>query len=157
MPRQLKKDHSIVEVLEPKNERSFLTINDITQKKMFDFKDVKTKLIVALVALFVGSAAFGFSYYKEVVGLRENPQKIAQEEVGKTVAKVSAHMLLPEGETPTVATVTDTETLKKQPFFANANVGDRVLIYASALKAILYRPELDKIIEVAPLNIGNRQ
>ena len=122
-----------------------------------NFNDTKTRVIAALAVLFVGSAAFAVSYYKEAVDLRENPQKVAQEEINEIVAKVGRHMVLPENETPTAATVADPDVLKKdQPFFNNAKTGDKVLIYASALKAILYNPEMDKIIEVAPLTIGGR-
>lgn len=124
--------------------------------KLPSFSDTKMKVILVLALLFVGTAAFGVSYYKEASDLRENPQKVAQEEVSATVEKVGMHMVLPEGETPTVASVSDPEALKNQPFFKNAKVGDRVLIYATALKAILYDPKLDKIVEVAPLNIGNK-
>lgn len=123
----------------------------------FNFNDTKIRVILALAVLFVGSMAFAFSYYKEASDLRENPQKVAQKEINEIVAQVGRHMLLPENETPTAATVADPEVLKKdQPFFKNAKTGDHVLIYANALKAILYNPESDKIVEVAPLSIGGR-
>ncbi len=64
-------------------------------------------------------------------------------------------IVLPVGEQPTIATVSDPARLKSQPFFADAKAGDKVLIYAVAKKAILYSPEEDKIIEVAPLDLSN--
>ena len=63
-------------------------------------------------------------------------------------------MILPTGETPTIATVTDLAPLKNQPFFANARVGYKVIIYTNAKRAILYDPVSDKIVETAPLNLG---
>ncbi len=63
-------------------------------------------------------------------------------------------MILPNGETPTIATVSDPEALKDQVFFVDAQKGDKVLIYSNAKKAILYRPGDDKIITIAPLNTG---
>jgi hypothetical protein len=54
-----------------------------------------------------------------------------------------------------VATVSDPEKLKEQPFFTQAKKGDKLLIYAKARKAILYDPAINKIIEVSTLNIGN--
>jgi hypothetical protein len=73
------------------------------------------------------------------------------------MTKISKLMVLPANETPTVATVSDPEALKDQAFFANAQKGDKVLIYAQAKKAILYSTTLNKIIDVAPLNIGTEK
>ncbi len=67
------------------------------------------------------------------------------------VKRISRHILLPSGEQPTVATVSDASKVRSQAFFANAASGDKVLIYAQAKKAYLYRPSIDRIIEVAPL------
>ena len=63
-------------------------------------------------------------------------------------------MVLPSEE-PTIATVSNIEALRSQPFFANAKNGDRVLIYVNARKAVLYDPVNNKIVEATPINIGN--
>lgn len=68
------------------------------------------------------------------------------------VAKVGKLILLPSGETPTLATVSDLSKLKDQPFFANAKQGDIVLLYATARKAYLYDPIQNMLIEVAPIS-----
>jgi hypothetical protein len=77
------------------------------------------------------------------------------EDVSKLVAEVGKLIVLPKDETPTVATVADPEALKDQPFFANAQKGDKVLIFTKAQRAILYNPATKKIVEVAPINISN--
>ncbi len=69
------------------------------------------------------------------------------------IKKVSKLIVLPQDEKPTVATVSDLEKLQGQQFFSQAKIGDKVLIYANARKAILYDPLADKVINVAPLNI----
>ena len=71
-------------------------------------------------------------------------------DMSHVVSRVGNLMLLPE-ETPTIATVSDLSKLQGQKFFANAEQGDIVLMYAHAKKAILYSPTLNKIIEVAPI------
>lgn len=68
------------------------------------------------------------------------------------VAAIGKLILLPD-ETPTVATVTDLAPLKDQAFFVNAALGDVVLMFPQAGKAILYRPGKDLIIEAAPLTL----
>lgn len=105
-------------------------------------------VIIAVVAI----AAAGFFWMKWQA--QSNPEKSAKDEVASVLTAVAKLMVLPE-EQPTVATVKDPEKLKDQIFFANAKTSDKVLIYSKARKAILYRPSEDKIIEVAPLNIGD--
>lgn len=90
----------------------------------------------------------------ELLGIARNQQEVAlNEEVGKLIEEVGKIIALPQGETPTVATVTDLEKVKNQAFFANAQNGDKVLIFANAKKAILYRPSEKKIIEVGVVNV----
>lgn len=112
-----------------------------------------TKIIVPVVALIaIGLCVY---FYSQIRVLKQDPTVAAQKEATDLVAKVSKLALLPEGETPTVATVSDPEALKDQAFFAHAVKGDKVLIYAQAKKAFLYSVSMNKIIDVAPLNIGS--
>lgn len=106
-------------------------------------------IILAIAAL--GAAGY---FYREASALKANPQESAQKETKELVARVGKIILLPEGETPTIATVFEPEKLKDQLFFVHAKKGDKVLIYTNAKKAILYNPETNKIVEVAPVNIG---
>jgi len=76
-----------------------------------------------------------------------------QETIDDVVAEVEKLIVLPEGEEPTIATVTDPEKLRDQVFFANAKEGHKVLIYTKAQKAYLYDPVAKRLIEVAPLTV----
>lgn len=113
------------------------------------------------IALFIApllvaaGAAYIVYLHMEIRALKKGPQRTAQEETRLLVSKVSQLILLPEGEEPTIATVNDPEKLKDQLFFARAQKGDKVLIYTRTKKAILYNPLSNKVIEVAPVNIGN--
>ena len=111
-------------------------------------------LIGILAVAVLASLGATYYFYSQLNQLKVNPQAAAQEEAAALVAKVGKLIVLPEGETPTVATVADPEALREQPFFANAKKGDKVLIYTNARKAILYDVESNKIVEVAPINIG---
>lgn len=115
------------------------------------------KIVLAVLGvLVVGLAATSVIFYKRANELTVNPQKVSQEENQKIIDAIGKLVLLPEGEVPTIATVTDPTKLKsQQAFFARAVEGDKVLIYTSALKAIMYRPSTNKIVEIAPLVIGN--
>jgi len=112
-----------------------------------------TFLLVCLTALVVA----GY-FYRQNIALKQLLPSVSvspnQQEIGDIINRVGRLIVLPEGEEPTVATVSDPAKLKDQAFFANAQAGDKVLIYSKAQKAILYDPAADKIVEVAPLNIN---
>ena len=108
-------------------------------------------VVVIFSALLIVAIGTSIYFYRKA---NANPEKIAKSDLTTTVAKVGKLMVLPTDETPTMATVSDPVKLKDQPFFVNAKTGDKVLIYSNARKAILYSPSLNKIIEVAPVNLG---
>lgn len=112
----------------------------------------KKTLILLILALILLSAGGYFAYSKYQT--LKDPVKAAKEEVRDVVNKVGKLMELPKDEEPTVATVSDVNKLKDQAFFKLAKNGDKVLIYTKTKKAILYRPSTNKIIDVAPVNIG---
>lgn len=127
-------------------------------RKLFSFLSYP-KVVLVILVLIVGSAGFYiFTLYQksqtELNKIRLNPQTVAAEEGKSLVAKVGLLITLPDKEEPTIATVTDSSKLKDQPFFSKSENGDKVLIYTQAKKAILYRPGINKIIDVAPVNIG---
>lgn len=111
-------------------------------------------LIGFLIVASMGVAAYYYNQYQKTQVLLKDPGKATQEENKALVAKLSQMMELP-AEAPTVATVIDKTKLTSQPFFARAENQDKVLIYTQSRKAILYRPSTNKIIEVAPITIGN--
>lgn len=123
------------------------------------FKGGKVGVLV-VAGVLVLLAAGGTLGYNKYTALRKenerlaNPQAAAQDEAKRVKSEVAQLIELPN-EDPTIATVVDVDKLKNQSFFANAQNGDRVLLFASAKKAVLYRPSTHKIVEVAPINIGD--
>lgn len=91
----------------------------------------------------------------KITAFNANPQATVEKQSQDIITKVGALMQLPQGETPTVANVSDAAAAKKQSaFFANAQNGDKVLMYAKAGEAILYRPSTNHIVLVAPLTFN---
>jgi hypothetical protein len=121
------------------------------KRKIFSRKNLKLiiLIIIAFIIVITPSVYFYIKYTQS--------QNLLQNKAGETTAlidKVSKLIVLPKNETPTIATVSDKTKLENQPFFTNAENGDRVLIYSLAKKAILYRPSKNIIIDVAPVNLG---
>lgn len=101
------------------------------------------KLVVILVVVGALATAGYFYYQYQIVS-----GNAADRETKRVVGLVGNLMILPD-EMPTLATVTDATKLNSQRFFKNAQNGDKVLIYPLASKAILFRPKINKIVEVA--------
>ena len=113
--------------------------------------------LLVILALVAGGIWFAYDYsqLRNENKQLSDPQQAARQATAVLVAEVGALTDLPAGETPTVATVSDVSKLKNQAFFANAQKGDKVLIYTQAKRAYLYRPSTQKIIEIAPINLGS--
>lgn len=114
--------------------------------------------LVILWAAIMTIACGALAYYsvtqrKEISRLKAGQS--VDDETTQLIRRVAALVSLPDGETPTIATVTDVEKLKSQTFFAKAENGDKVLIFSKARKAYLYRPTTNKIVEIGPINIGS--
>jgi hypothetical protein len=113
------------------------------------------RAIVGLILIaLIGWLAYGYITTKNQLEQAKNaPSSGSQSQ--QLENKVSLLVDLPQGETPTIATVNDASKLKNQAFFANAKDGDKVLIYSKAGKAVLYRPSTNRIIEYSTVNLGN--
>ncbi|HUO50793.1 MAG TPA: hypothetical protein VMU25_04495 [Candidatus Paceibacterota bacterium] len=131
-------------------------------------------LVIAAVCVFTVSCAAGFAFafvpHGAPAAAPVNPESQSaasaisvqgtdqtREDSASIVAKVGALIELPQGEVPTVATVSDLSKLQGQAFFAHAKVGDIVLIYTGARKAYLYDPSENKLVEVAPITTNGAQ
>lgn len=104
------------------------------------------------LALIVALAIAGYFYQNNIS--YQNPELAAEIEAKGLAEKIGKLVLLPEGEIPALATVTDPELLRNQAFFVEAKRGDKVLIYANARKAILYRPDLNLVINISTVNLS---
>lgn len=79
-------------------------------------------------------------------------QNLSNVEVIKN--KISKHIVLPKDEQPALLTITDKNKLAT-PFLKQAENGDKMLVYQTAKKVILYRPSIDRIIDSGPVSIAS--
>lgn len=75
----------------------------------------------------------------------------SREQLLKAVGRM---IMLPSNEEPVIATVADHSQFANQPFLAQAQNGDRLLIYLDAKKVYIYRPALHKLVDVGPVSIN---
>lgn len=108
------------------------------------FKYLGSLLVIG--AILWAGVHFVSKLWQEDARTAEAASLLSPQEV---LTEVRSIMELPTNEDPTIAAVTDLERLKNEPFFQNAQNGDRVIFFPKAKKAILYRPTSRKIIEVS--------
>lgn len=133
------------------------------KKPLLSDPNKRLYLILAVVLLlfvgFVFKSNNDKQQLEEQVASLQQPQKdtSAEDEAAQLKEEIGQFLELPQNEEPTVVTVVDADKVRNQSFFKNAQNGDKVLLYATSGKAILYRPSTKKVIEVAPINLGNNQ
>ncbi len=115
-------------------------------------KAVLISFILLIIVALAGSGA-GIYYYVQYQTLltRSNDPNATVKDL---IAKVGKLIDLPTGEQPTVATVTNPDLIKSQPFFAKAKKGDRVILYPNARLAILFDETANKIMNFGTINSG---
>ncbi len=64
--------------------------------------------------------------------------------------QLARHMLLPEGR-PVIYEIRDPAALAEQPFFANTQEGDQLILYPTTARAIIYSPRRDRIVNIGPI------
>lgn len=113
-------------------------------------------IIVFVLGFLVGTPLYLYSKKQNNVlsaKISSPEENLTEDEIGKLVAVVGKLVILPEGEKPEIATVSNVEKLQNQSFFLNARNGDKVLVYLKARKAYLYRPSDNKVVDIAPVNL----
>jgi hypothetical protein len=109
-------------------------------------------IIIFVLFLLIGAGCFFVGQYSV---FEANPNLQGQEQATQILGKVGKLILLPQNETPTMATITDAAQVKQaQPFLKDAEDGDVLIVYTTAGTAILYRPSTDKLIAVGPVTQG---
>ncbi len=118
-------------------------------------------ILLALIILVISLVNDRSQLKQENSRLSSQTQKSTQDQSNKEAEdlkkEISQYLELPADEVPTVATVVDANKVKGQSFFVNAQNGDKVLLFATSGKAILYRPGTKKIVEVSPINLNQNQ
>jgi hypothetical protein len=105
----------------------------------------KAIIVYVVVLVLVTAGAVGLLVLR-------HPQDQDLNSVEVIKQKISHHMLLPKDEQPALATITD-HTKLTTPFLKKTQNGDKVLIYQKAQRAIIYRPSIDRIVDVGPVSI----
>ncbi len=125
-------------------------------------KKIKKTYLLYIGGLVIAAAlTFGiYGMYRssqlshQLAQLSQDPttgEKLTKEDERKIVAKVNTLVVLPTGEEPTIAIVTDKEKLENRQLFPQVDNGDRLLFYPKGGIVVIYRPVLQKVIDIIHL------
>lgn len=115
----------------------------------------KQTILAGIAVVYMAASTFAavrfYDLYKTYEAKVPVSDKEAEKETTMLVTQLKKIMEVPN-ETPVVATVKDKEALKsQQAFFAQAENGDKLIVFQTARKAVLFRPSIGKIVESGPL------
>lgn len=102
---------------------------------------------IGLMVLLIGIVGYIQLRKMDDFKTTNNPEKAR--EVALSFSEIVGKIYMLPDEIPTIATVTDVKDLPDQYFYKQAENGDKILIFANAQKIILYRPGINKVVDVA--------
>jgi len=105
----------------------------------------KNKRLIILILIICLITIFSYTFVFR--NKKDNPRA----QLNETLNKLSGLILLPENEEPTLATVDNPDILTDPQLKAAAKTGDKVLLYYTIKKVIVYRPSVNKIVDIFPL------
>lgn len=100
--------------------------------------------LVLLVMILTAGCAYMFVQYRQVLKKEARTDK---ERIAVITERIAPTVMLPN-EQPTIATVKNVHDLNEPQLAKQAENGDELLVYADARRVILYRPSLEKIVDM---------
>lgn len=109
--------------------------------------------IILVIVIFVVGVGSGYLVYNRLSEKNSKENESVDKQITEILDELGSLILLPKDETPTVMSVMDVESLKKEneEFYKDVIKGDILIIYSD--KAIIFRREEKKIVNVAPVFI----
>lgn len=109
--------------------------------------------VILVIIIFVVGVGAGYMVYNKLSEKNSNIDEGVDKQVTEILDEVGSIIFLPKDETPTVMSVMDVDSLKKEneEFYKDVIKGDILIIYSD--KAIIFRREEKKIVNVAPVFI----
>lgn len=136
-----------------------INIRSFTQNNLEGKPGTKqASLFIALGLIVVFAGVLGFMRYSNGYWAWASEEVRQSVLVENAVAAAGKLMLLPDNEEPLIATILDVEALKaEQAFYSNAQNGDQLLIFGNSLRAVIYSPERNMIVNVGPVQVPQEE
>ena len=100
---------------------------------------------IVVVSAIIGGVATYFYF---------QPKDVKELSVDEAMASIERHMVLPQDEKPAFLTIIDKKKVNSE-FLKKAEDGDKVLVYQNNQRVIIYRPSIDRIVDVGFVTIDD--
>jgi hypothetical protein len=117
----------------------------LRQKSKWLRSSWSSRAIIAVCLLFIFATSI-------VVWMKMHAKQQNMNDITVVKTRIGKLYLLPTNEQPALATVTNSKKLSSS-FAGKVQNGDKILIYQDNSKAIVWRPSIDKIVDVEPVSI----
>ena len=107
--------------------------------------------ILLVISIFIVGVGSGYLVYNKLSEKNSKEDGSVDKQITEILEELGSLILLPKDETPTVMSIMDVDSLKKEKFYKDVIKGDILIIYSD--KAIVFRREEKKIVNVAPVFI----
>ena len=114
-------------------------------------------LIIAICLTLTASTYYYYQmYHNQLKAAALLPKVLSATEIRNpqsVLDAVSRIVYISPNEPVKTATVADKYQLPQDPFFAQAEDGDKIIILTDKQKAILYRPSINKVIDISSVEL----
>jgi len=111
-------------------------------------------LVIIALVVFVIVAMAAIFFVGQFFATQSNSKTADDATRERIISKVENLYMLPEG-TPTIALVQNKDQLSGQTFYDKVENGDYLVIYDQAKLALVYREAINKLVNVAPIALGD--
>jgi multidrug resistance efflux pump len=116
---------------------------------------ISLRLVVIVAAIVFAIVAIAAIFFATQFFASQSTAETADDATKqRIVSKVENLYILPEGA-PTVARVQNKDQLIGQAFYDHVENGDYLIVYDQAKLALIYREAADKLVNVAPIALGD--
>ena len=104
--------------------------------------------IFVFAAVLIGLGIWKYLDQQNQITALKDPKQASLAATEQLITDVSKVAVMPKDEQPIIREISELESLANQPFYNDAQIGDRVLVFSKAKKAILYRPSTGQVVSI---------
>jgi hypothetical protein len=115
------------------------------RRKPFSFK-VSRRIALLTIGILLTATFTSLLLWRQQTISQRNSDSMTD------IRRAVSRLLVLPNEDPVLATVTDKSKINVE-FLKQAENGDKILIFAEAKRVVIYRPSINKIVDIGPVSI----